>query len=1141
MNTNGEELSFAQTVMDTVREALLILDQNLRVICANSAFYRFFHVSKKSAEGKLIYDLGRRQWDIPRLRHLLERIIPERESIENFQVKHNFSSIGEKVMLLNARRIQKDNKPAHIMVAIEDITSQYEFQKKFEESQAKYRMITEEASSIVIGLDSKGMINLFSGFAEKLFGYSRDEVNAKPLLGTIIPQVDSLGRDYSDLTGELLKYPKKFCSNETEGMCRDGSRVWFSWSANALRNEKGEITQILIVGNDVTDLAAARQQAAENAATLNTLMDFIPEGVLITDTHHVIRKVSRKFGELLGVPVEEVVGRKEPSCLEKEDFNWLGGTRIFPNEFPTSKAADTGKTYTECRIELRLDGAKRNFSVNAAPILGIKGEVVGAVGVWRDVTGSKGAQKALRESEQRFRAAVDNYTSVFVIYDEDRRIQFINRAGLKVAGLEEKEVLGRRDEEIIPAEISQSYIPYLQKAVDTGQKQHFEYSFELGGKGYTNIVDYVPLYRDDGELYQVLGITMDITERREAEEALRKSETRLNAILNQLPVGVGVMDKNGRFILTNPVLRRFVPGDIVPSKDPRQRESWHVTDKLGRVVSPRQWPSQRALNGESVVPGVEFLHINEDHSQMWVSVSAGPFRSEKGEIEGAILVGEEVTERKMAMDEAQRRRAEVEAILDAIPDGYIVYDHNGGIRQINEQARRVLGFDDEKIKASYSERIKDQKITSADGNHVPVERIPSYRAFTHGETVRDEHLRIFRGDKHYWVSVSASPIVVNGKVLGAFMEFSDITALHNLQDQLTGERNFVNAILQTSGALIMVFDMEGKIVQFNKACESTSGYEAEYMIGRDIYELIPENEQKGVREAVQRLRKCEMMVEHENHWISRSGDWRLVLWRNSALLDENGRPVYGIATGIDITERKQLEVEVNRRAEELERVNNELESFSYSVSHDLRTPLSVITSFSSILIEDYGERLDEEGRHYLSLMADNVEKMRRLIDDILSLSRIGRYEIKREQINLSQMVGGYLDELHKNDHARKVDFAVEDNIRAVADPKLLHIALENILRNAWKFTAKNETTRIEFGAVQREGKTVYFIRDNGAGFDPKYAQKIFEPFRRVHAEKEYTGTGVGLSIVNRVISRHGGNVWAEGEVGKGAAFFFTLG
>jgi light-regulated signal transduction histidine kinase (bacteriophytochrome) len=264
---------------------------------------------------------------------------------------------------------------------------------------------------------------------------------------------------------------------------------------------------------------------------------------------------------------------------------------------------------------------------------------------------------------------------------------------------------------------------------------------------------------------------------------------------------------------------------------------------------------------------------------------------------------------------------------------------------------------------------------------------------------------------------------------------------------------------------------------------------------------------------------------------------------------------------VEVSQRKKTEEQLRRAFEELAAANRDLESFSYSVSHDLRNPLHTIGSFADFLMEDYADRLDEEGQDYVRRIDSGVKKMQALIDDMLSLSHIGRQEMKLENVDLSAIARNYLKELESTEPERKAEILVQDTIHADADPRLIHLALENLLRNAWKFTSKKEKTRIEFGTVSStslshqilkeqqlsevqvntDKHTIYFIRDNGAGFDMQFAQKIFEPFKRVHAEKEFTGTGVGLSIVQRVISRHGGWVWAEGEPGKGATFYFTLG
>jgi PAS domain S-box-containing protein len=281
------------------------------------------------------------------------------------------------------------------------------------------------------------------------------------------------------------------------------------------------------------------------------------------------------------------------------------------------------------------------------------------------------------------------------------------------------------------------------------------------------------------------------------------------------------------------------------------------------------------------------------------------------------------------------------------------------------------------------------------------------------------------------------------------------------------------------------------------------------------------------------------------------GEVRFIEAVETVRVNAKGEAEWVVGTNLDITERKQAEKEIRRlnaeleerviqRTAQLEAANKELEAFSYSVSHDLRSPLRSIDGFSQALLEDYTDKLDSLGRDYLQRVRAAAQRMAELIDDLLQLSRLTRSEMRCEKVNLSELAAAIAAELQNTQPERQVEFAIAPRLVTNGDERLLRIVLENLLGNAWKFTGKQPQARIEFGLTEYDSTHAYFVRDNGTGFDMAYADKLFGAFQRLHAMTEFEGTGIGLATVQRIIHRHGGRVWAKGAVGVGATFYFIL-
>jgi PAS domain S-box-containing protein len=279
---------------------------------------------------------------------------------------------------------------------------------------------------------------------------------------------------------------------------------------------------------------------------------------------------------------------------------------------------------------------------------------------------------------------------------------------------------------------------------------------------------------------------------------------------------------------------------------------------------------------------------------------------------------------------------------------------------------------------------------------------------------------------------------------------------------------------------------------------------------------------------------------YEEQLVFENGDSVWVYGNSVPLLDADGKPAGAVAAFIDITERKKAEEEKAARNRELEELNRELEAFNYSISHDLRAPLRVMGGFVKALDEDYAGKLDEQGRDYLARISKGSHKMSRLIDGLLKLSKVSRQKVRRADVDMSATAAVAAAALREEEPERNVAVSIQERLAAWADPALMEIILGNLLENAWKFTSKKVNAEITVGAMEKDGRTVFYVRDNGAGFDPGFKEKIFLPFQRLHSEKEFEGTGIGLATVERIIRNHGGKVWTESEVDKGVTIYFTV-
>jgi PAS domain S-box-containing protein len=367
-----------------------------------------------------------------------------------------------------------------------------------------------------------------------------------------------------------------------------------------------------------------------------------------------------------------------------------------------------------------------------------------------------------------------------------------------------------------------------------------------------------------------------------------------------------------------------------------------------------------------------------------------------------------------------------------------------------------------------------------------------------------------------------APDVLKSKVSAFVQMYKQRRVAQRQSELLKAERDFISAVLDTVAGFVIVLDSECRILRVNRAWEEMTGYSIDEVRGRYLWEFAEDSER------ARELLTCRKpVIDCEGYWLTKGSKNRFVSWSCTSLTDNAAKSTYFVVTGRDVTELRQR--------------TEELENFTYSVSHDMRAPVRAIDGFTRILTEEYSDKVDEEGRRLLQIVRANTEKMGQLIDGLLALSRLGREKVMFSQIDMTDLARMAFEEQKAAGAGdRNVEFKVAALPTAYGDKRLITQVFQNLLSNAIKFTRNEESARIEVGYTPGPAEDIYFVRDNGVGFAMDHAQKLFGTFQRLHGADEFEGSGIGLATVRRIIDRHGGRVWAEAKPQRGATFYFSL-
>ncbi|MEP7318437.1 MAG: PAS domain S-box protein, partial [Panacibacter sp.] len=768
----------------------------------------------------------------------------------------------------------------------------------------------------------------------------------------------------------------------------------------------------------------------------------------------------------------------------------------------------------------------------------------------RDITKKLQAEERLIASEARFRSIIEQFPYPVINYAPDGSCIGVNKSWETMWQDKRDNVKGYNileDKQMMGSVLAQ-YVEKAFKGETSVSEPYFYDPVLIGQKGRKRwmVMTLFPLKDQSGELLEVILILQDITESKKTEQQLSREKQLLRTLIDNLPDYIYVKDMELRHIINNAANVK-----LIGAKTEEETLGKTSIDYFGAELGNKYNNDDAAiLNNDTHLQNKEESIITSEGEQRWLLTTKLSLKDNNNNVIGLVGISRDITERKKAEEKILNLNTEVSksekkfrGLIENSYDIVSLLDENFNTFYRSPSSERITGWSDDERK---------QKGGGIDETHPDdiekLIRIQNELVLNHAKPFPVSFRTKHKSGHYIWIEGIMTNMLHDESLKGIVCNLRDVTEKKEAEEKIAKSEKIYKTIASgIPGSVICLIDADFRYFLIEGDMLEKLGYSKEILLGNKIKDVVPPERYEEFLPNLERVFCGELFTVESS---SLEYDF---LTRYVPLKDENNLVYAAMTVAIDISELKKaerqiaelnvnLEQKVTKRTMQLQAANKELEAFTYSVSHDLRSPLRAVSGYSTMMKEDYGAKLDAEGNRILDAIVANSKRMGQLIDDLLNFSRLGRKEVSYHSINMTEMAESCKADLLSNadTDTGKYDLHISTLPDADGDHSMIRQVWMNLLSNAIKYSHKKNNPVIEIGYINDAVMNTYFVRDNGAGFDMHYVHKLFGVFQRLHSNEEFEGTGVGLALTERIIHKHKGKIWAEASIDNGATFYFSL-